>query len=322
MRGAAETLARRTDDLVQVERVDVAIVGGGPAGLAASVYLARFLRSVIVLEAGDSRAALIPMSHNCPGFPDGIAGQEILRALRVQASSYGADIRLAPVDAIESHGDVFLVSTNAGAIEASHVILATGIVDKAPPIEGLLEGISLGRIRLCPVCDGYEAVGKRIGVVGPGPAAMRESIFLRNFSPDVVILANSPDDIDMADRSNAAAHGIRIWDEVDDVRLTDADLEVAMVDGSTRHLDVLYSAMGCDVRSELAASIGASCDDEGFVLVSQHLETSVPGFYAIGDVAKSLNQMAVGFGHAALAATHIHNSLRNRGSFQDRTKTA
>lgn len=293
-----------------------------PAVRGAAETLARFLRSVIVFEAGDSRAALIPMSHNCPGFPDGIAGKALLCALRAQASSYGADIRLVPVAAIERQGDVFFLSTTAGTIEASHVILATGIVDRVPSIEGLLEGISLGRIRLCPVCDGYEAVGKRIGVVGPGAAALREAIFLRDFSPDVVILANYPDDLDMADRSDAAARGIRIWDTVDDVRLTDADLEVAMVDGSTRHLDVLYSAMGCDVRSGLAESIGASCDDEGFVLVSEHLETSVPGFYAIGDVAKSLNQMAVGFGHAALAATHIHNALRNRESLQERANTA
>jgi thioredoxin reductase (NADPH) len=79
--------------------------------------------------------------------------------------------------------------------------------------------------------------------------------------------------------------------------------------------------MGCDVRSELAACLGADCDEEGYVLVGQHLETSVPGLYAIGDVAKALNQIAVGFGHAAMAASHIHRTLREHGSTK-RTRAA
>src|SRR5687767_12748417 len=77
-----------------------------------------------------------------------------------------------------------------------------------------------------------------------------------------------------------------------------------------RQLDVVYPAMGGDVRSELAINLGADCDQEGYILVGTHLETSVAGLYSIGDVAKALNQIAVGFGHAALAATHIHNDLR------------
>jgi thioredoxin reductase (NADPH) len=76
--------------------------------------------------------------------------------------------------------------------------------------------------------------------------------------------------------------------------------------------------MGCDVRSELAVNLGAGCDEEGYVLVGEHLETSVRGLYAIGDVAKALNQIAVGFGHAALAAAHIHNALRERAPLNAR----
>jgi thioredoxin reductase (NADPH) len=87
--------------------------------------------------------------------------------------------------------------------------------------------------------------------------------------------------------------------------------DVVMADGSpARQVDVVYPSMGCDVRSELAANLGADCDEERYILVGRHLETSVPGLYAIGDVAKALNQIAVGFGHAALAAAHIHNALR------------
>jgi len=291
---------------------DVAIVGGGPAGLTASMYLARFKRSVVVLEAGDARAALIPMSRNCPGFPEGIAGEDLLRRLRHQALTYGAEIIHAVVKTIDARDGAFALSTASGTVEALFVILATGIVDKVPAIAGLREGISGGSIGLCPVCDGYEATGKKIGVMGQGQGALKEALFLRTYSSHVFMLANFPGDVGEAVRNQAADAGIEIWDTVADVAVDATGLDVAMADGSARQLDMLYPAMGCDVRSELAADIGADCDDKGFILVNAHQETSVPGLYAIGDVVQALNQMAVGFGHAALAAAHIHNTMRKR----------
>src|SRR5688500_1505667 len=90
---------------------DVAVVGGGPAGLAAAVYLSRFLRSVVVFDAGDARAKLIPRTHNCPGFPDGIAGEELVIRLREQATNYGADIIEARVEGIEKAGGYFILTS-------------------------------------------------------------------------------------------------------------------------------------------------------------------------------------------------------------------
>jgi thioredoxin reductase (NADPH) len=291
--------------------VDAAIVGAGPAGLAAAVYLARFLRTVVVFDAQDGRARLIPKTRNCPGFPDGISGEELVSRLKAQAGQYGAHIVEDRIEAIERCGDGFILSTAAGNLQASCVILATGIVDISPDIGSLREAISSGILRLCPVCDAYEVAGKRIGVVGPDQQALKEALFLRHFSPHVSMLANYPDDLCDCTRKSAALAGITIWDTVDDLVPQDAGIDVVMADGSpTRQIDVLYPAMGCDVRSELAVSLGADCDEEGYVLVGEHLQTSLPGLYAIGDVAKALNQIAVGFGHAALAATHIHNTLQ------------
>jgi len=196
---------------------DVAVVGGGPAGLTAAAYLARFLRSVVVLEAGDARAALIPMSRNCPGFPEGIGGVDLLGRLRHQATEYGAEIFRAPVQAIEVQEGAFALWTASGTVEASFVILATGIVDKAPAIVGLREGLSAGLIGLCPVCDGYEAKGKRMGVVGQEQDALKEALFLRTYSSHVFMLANYPEDVREAARKQAAKAGIEIWDTVDDV---------------------------------------------------------------------------------------------------------
>lgn len=290
---------------------DVAIVGAGPAGLAAAVYLARFLRSVVVFDAGDARAKLIPRTRNCPGFPEGIAGKDLLTRLNEQSKAYGTDIVDACVDSVERINGSFILTTTAGVVHASRVILATGVVDKAPAIAGLDRAIAAGTVRLCPVCDAYEALGQRIAVVGPERSALKEALFLRDYSSQVCIISNYPEDVSEITRAGALAAGIEIWDLVDDLVARASGFDVVMADGTpARQIDVVYPSMGCDVRSELAAKLGADCDEEGYVLVGQHLETSVPGLYAIGDVAKALNQIAVGFGHAALAAAHIHNTLR------------
>jgi thioredoxin reductase (NADPH) len=295
---------------------DVAIVGGGPAGLTASIYLARFLRSVVVFDAGDARARLIPRTHNCPGFPDGISGDELLGRLFDQARAYGSDIAATGVEGVERRGDTFLLRTELGSVQAANIVLATGIVDKAPAIRNLHLLIKAGSVRLCPVCDAYEVKGQRIGVVGPEKIALGEALFLRDYSPHVTLLANYPEDVSEATRDVASSAGIAIWDAVDDLVPRDGTMEVVMADRSPpRELDVIYPAMGCDVRSELAVGLGADHDREGYLVVGPHLETSVPGLYAIGDVAKALNQIAVGFGHAALAAAHIHNALRDRTRF-------
>jgi len=293
--------------------LDVAIIGGGPAGLTASLYLARFLRSIAVFDAGDSRAALIPLSKNFPGFPEGISGEDLLRRLRRQATDFGVKIVAAPVEALDVRQGTFTLWTPAGKSHATYVILATGIVDKAPAISGLREGISTGAIRFCPVCDGYEVSGQRIGIVGEDDDAIKEAIFLRRYSPHIFILANYPEDVGRAARKQAADADIEIWDIVDDVAVVETGVEVRLAEGSALlHLDVLYCAMGCEVRSELATNIGADCDQKGFVSVGPNLETSVPGLYAIGDVAQALNQIVVGCGHAAIAAADINNALRGR----------
>jgi thioredoxin reductase (NADPH) len=291
---------------------DVAVVGAGPAGLAAAVYLARFLRSIVVFDAGDARANLISKTHNCPGFPEGVSGEDLLSRLRDQARIYGTNIVHGGVEGIEGAEGSFSLSTTAGDIKASRVILATGIVYRVPEIAGLQRAIAAGTVRLCPVCDAYEAAGKRIAVAGPEHLALKEALFLKDYSSRICIISNYPDDVSQTTRVKAAAAGIEIWDVVDDLVPHSSGFEVIMADGSpARQIDVLYPSMGCDVRSELAASLGADCDEEGYVVVGNHLQTSVPGLYAIGDVAKALNQIAVGFGHAALAASHIHNDLRD-----------
>ncbi|USX27112.1 NAD(P)/FAD-dependent oxidoreductase [Oxalobacteraceae bacterium OTU3CINTB1] len=151
------------------QRVDCLVIGGGPGGLTAALYLARFRLTVQVVDRGAGRAASIPLTRNYPGFPDGISGRDFVRRIGEQAVRYGARIAAAEVEAVERSGDGFLCHTGKGLIEASTVILATGIRDVRPPIDDALHDAALaaGMIRYCPICDGFEVVG-RVGDVVAG----------------------------------------------------------------------------------------------------------------------------------------------------------
>jgi thioredoxin reductase (NADPH) len=282
------------------------IVGGGPAGLTGALYLARFLRSVVLVDAGKSRAAAIPKSHNHPGFIHGVTGKALLRTLRIQAEEYGAKIVCGTVLSLKRVADGFAADTSAGRILAPRVLLATGITDKCPAIEVLHQTATNDRVRYCPVCDGFEAIDKKIGVYGPPDHAAGKARFLRVYSSDVTLVPSQAPDAKLEPKhgdfelvSSAAA---RIAGGADGV-------DVALQDGRSMRFDVLYPAMGCQVHSDLAAVLGAKTNETGCLVVDHKQQTTVRGIYAAGDVVSDLHQLVVAEAHAAVAATAIHNSL-------------
>jgi thioredoxin reductase (NADPH) len=287
--------------------IDCLIIGGGPAGLTAAIYLSRYCRSVLLADSGQSRAALIPESHNYPGFI-GVSGSELLARLRDQALEYGARIQHSEI--ISLHCDnAFVARSEAGAMRARTVILASGLVDEAPPIEGMSDAVGSGKIRYCPICDGYEAIDKRIGVVGPFEGAGRKALFLRTFSRDVWLFATDTPQTrsDLEQRLGKA--GVRVAGKPVRVRRDSCSISIALEGGTHEKLDVLYPGMGCYVRSRLATALGAGCNELGNLKVDEHQQTTVDRLYAIGDVVTDLHQLSVAVGHAAIAATHIHNRL-------------
>ncbi|RUU89195.1 MAG: NAD(P)/FAD-dependent oxidoreductase [Mesorhizobium sp.] len=301
------------------ETEDVLIVGGGPAGLTAAQYLARFRHRVLVIDAGDPRAALIPTSHNCPGFPEGISGADILDRLRRHATLYGATLVGGQVHSLAAAYRGFVAETSIGAIRTRKVFLATGIIDTTPVIPRLREAIAAGVVRLCPVCDGYEAIDQKIAVVGHDERAFKEAIFLSRFTSLITMLGSDASDFSPSTRRAARARGIVIGDALDTLCPTADGCEAILKDGTSSRFDAIYLALGCKVRSQLAEAVGARCCEEGYVTVDEHQQTSIQGMYAIGDVVKALNQIAVAFGQAAIAASHAHRELESaeRTGFAD-----
>ena len=294
--------------------LDSLIVGGGPAGLTSAIYLARFRRHVRVIDAGGSRASLIPTSHNYPGFPDGISGRELLVRLSKQARRYGAAITGGNVDDLrrvdEGH---FVATAGTETIEAKTIVLATGAMDVEPSLPNITDAIRSGLIRHCPICDGYEVIDRDVAVIGRGAKGVNEALFLRHYTRKLTLFTlGAPHEIGERDRADLEQCGICVVDEALAEVFTQEGAIVGLQtrSGTAYRFDTLYSALGCRVRSDLGRAVGAACDDAGQIVVDDKLRTTVPGVYAAGDVANDLNQIAVGTGHAAIAAVQIHNLLR------------
>lgn len=300
--------------------LDAIIIGAGPAGLTAATYLARYRRRVVVLDGGKSRARWIPTSHNCPGFPFGLEGEQLLERYRQQAQVYGVTPIATHVAQLQKQGSTFTATADDGQTwQAPMVILATGVVDRMPAMQGLVEAIDRQAVRLCAVCDGYEATDADIAVYAPIDEAIRHALFMRTYSPRVTAVPtdDAAPDADLA--RQAADAGIRLAAPARTMALVDGGAEVTSADGQRHRYDTLYPVLGSDAQSGLALSLGAAHDDNDELNVDARMQTTVDGLYAIGDVVSALNQISVAVGHAAIAATAVHNRLPPNWKAADNT---
>ena len=291
---------------------DCIIIGAGPAGLTAAIYLARFHLDIAMFECGSSRAALIPCTHNHAGYPGGVKGVDLLALMAKQAAEFGVTPTRAEVQAIERDGDGFAVVVAGERHPARTVLLATGVVNNRPRMDDAFhdQAVADGYLRYCPICDGFEVTDKRVGVVGTGDHGMREALFLRTYTRDVTLIA--PD----------ARHGL---DPACVARLEEAGIahvdgpcggwaienDTIAVDTAAGRLafDSVYPAMGSVIRSKLAIAAGAAATEDGCMEVDEHQRTTVPGLFAAGDVVKGLDQISHAMGEAGVAATTIRNLL-------------
>lgn len=294
---------------------DVIIVGAGPAGLTAATYLGRFRRKVLILDGGLSRASWIPESHNTPGFPDGVGGDALLSRLSEQASLYGAERITARARTLVRATDHFELSIEGSesepmTVQGRFVILATGVIDRKPDLENLDIAIRAARVRMCPICDAYEAIDQQIAVLGDGDLGAREATFLTTYSSRVTLLHLGPAS-SLSDPLALRTRGVEVLPvDLSDVSVGRGPVQVTSPGQEARSFDCLYLALGCEMQSRLAVAWGADHDDEANLVVSSHQQTSIDGLYAAGDVVRGLNQIAVATADAAIAATDIHKRLR------------
>jgi thioredoxin reductase (NADPH) len=297
--------------------LDCLIVGGGPAGLTAAIYLARFHLDIMVVDAGKSRASWIPCTRNVSGFPDGISGTDLLRRMRDQAVKYEAKIETEFVSKLEhdSNGGLFTATAGSGSWQARTVLLATGITNRRPPIEEELheQALARGLIRYCPICDGYEVTDKRIGVIGSDRHGVAEALFLRSYTADVTLIApDKATNLKAEDQDRLKAAGVpTIHGPAQAVAITEDCIIVETAEG-TRTFDSVYPALGSDAHCQLAQQVGTQLSNDQCIVVDRHMRTSVPGLYSAGDVVLGLDQISHAMGQGGVAATTIRIDLEKR----------
>ena len=292
--------------------LDCVIIGGGPAGLTAAIHMARFRRRVIVIDAGASRAALIPRTWNHPGYPAGIRGGRLLGRMRQQVSDLGVPIvrervvRVAPLP----HGGFEVL---AGSLHiARHVILATGAVDRLPPIPDARAAILAGQLRLCPVCDAYEATDKPVAVIGADAHAASEALFLSHYTRQVTLLTlGAPLRLSPDDHGSLTNAGVTV-DTSPDVTwdLSGPGVTLIRPNAAPLRVEAVWSGLGAVAQAGLATRLGVIPAPDGRIDTDDHQQTTVLGLFAAGDLTIGLNQIGTAIGQAQIAASRIHSILR------------
>jgi len=296
---------------------ELIIVGGGPAGLSAGIYGIRSGLKTLILEkaVAGGLAGEAPLVENYPGM-DAIRGMELVEKLKAHAAKYVELREFEPVKNIEVGKD-FLVHTEKCEYPTRALILATGTTHKKLGVKGENEFFGKG-ISYCATCDGFLFKGKRVAVVGGGNSAAMDAIYLDSIGCDVTLIHRRDElraeeylqkrfagQVDI--RLNSVVEEITGDNFVKGVRIhntkenTKKDLEVAGV----------FVSIGEDPNSELAAKIGISLDEEGYITTDKTQRTNIPRIYAAGDVTGGVKQIVVACSKGAVAALSAFEDLRN-----------
>lgn len=303
---------------------DCLIIGGGPAGLTAAIYLARFHIRALVFDSGHSRAARIPLTRNLAGFPQGIAGSDLMARMRDQAAQYDVTIIGSTVTRLARAAHGFAAHADGSVHHARAVLLATGAVNHPPPRMTARQhdlALASGRLRYCPICDGYEVTDRRVAVLGTGRRGCGEATFLRSYTADLTLVAPPGGHrLSAAQRKELAEAGIALAGTCRAITLSETAI-VLDVGGTALAFDSVYPALGLDSRSGLAVQLGAKLSRDGSVVVDAHQRTSVTGLYAAGDVVVGLDQISRAMGEAGVAATTMRNDLAQQSPLRRRSRS-
>lgn len=293
------------------DRLDVLIVGGGPAGLAASLWLARYRRRVLGVDAGRPRNAPTGAVHGYPGVPD-LPPAKLRRRLRTQAVAAGATWIQGEAVAAAGERDAFEVRLRDGrSFRARRLLFASGMRDVLPEVPGFdqLYGRSIWH---CPDCDGPEVRDRRVGILARGARALALAEELRTWTAEIVVLTHGEVPGVSADEAAwFAGRGIPVrTDPIVALEGEEGRLRcVRFHDGSALALDALFFNLGCGPACALPAELGCAAYDDGTLVVDRTGETTIPGVYAAGDVTPGPRLAIRAAASGAAVAKFLHLSL-------------
>ncbi|HVZ41594.1 MAG TPA: NAD(P)/FAD-dependent oxidoreductase [Candidatus Kapabacteria bacterium] len=289
--------------------MDVIVVGGSYAGLAAAMALGRSLRTVLVIDSGLPCNRFTSHSHNVLTH-DGSTPAAIAEAARRDLARYES-VRMVNTVAVtaEAAEGGFTVTTDDGARHGSRkLLIATGVRDILPPVDGLDACWGISALH-CPYCHGYEVHGTRLAVLGNGDMGYEMVRLISNWSPHLSLYTNGAPTLTIEQREQIRAHGIAIVEEPlrriehESGRLRAIEIE----DGTRYEHDAIFVRPAIEQHSDIASRLGCSITEQGLVAVDQFGATSMPGVFAAGDATTSMRTVA-----AAIASGTMAGAMMNR----------
>lgn len=289
----------------------VVIIGGGPAGLSAAIYLRRALREVLVIDDGRSLAAWEPDVQNYLGFSEGISGEELLRRGRAQAERYGAVFIQDTITRAESRAGGFYLQSSSREFTCDKLLIATGLYHLPPEISGIDECFGHS-IFFCKDCDAFRVQGKRIAIIGSNNEAVEYALGMLVYSACVIVVTNGKGiSWDEAHARALQEYNVPVFlAPVHELAQKEGQVDSILFSDDTRvALDAVFTTRGDIYHNQIGLSLGAKIDPEGQILVDHCLRTTVPGLYAAGCVTPANCQIIVAAGQGAAAAQSINRDL-------------
>jgi thioredoxin reductase (NADPH) len=292
--------------------LDCIVIGGGPAGLVTAIYLKRFRRDILLVDNNDSRVKIVPTIRNLVGYADGISGKNLLHRLYKQAHKYNVPT-LKGIAQVFRNGKLFKVKVDNQIFLTKNVVLATGFKDKQPEGIDVPYLCEMGAIAYCPICDGFDHSDQAIGILINSSDGFHKLRFLYNFTKRLHIILIRNIIIPARHREKIKKYKVKVHQgELQNLgyNTRTKQLSVKLKGHRLFEIDMAYVALGIKVPKDAVEHLNnLRRTKDGLIIVSPHQETSIKGIYAVGDCAKALAQISVAVGHAARAATHIHNQL-------------
>ncbi|MCM3748536.1 NAD(P)/FAD-dependent oxidoreductase [Paenibacillus pasadenensis] len=295
-------------------RYDALIVGGGLAGLSAAVQLGRYNHHVLVIDSEDGRSSFCLRYHNLIGWPDGVSGPELRKAGRAQAEKAGVRFvkdKATQASVLDDEG--FSVHTESGeTYEGRRLLLATGVMDRLPPLEGLRPCLGIS-IYVCPDCDGYELTGRRALIMGAGDPGAHMADILSYWTDDLVYINHEKAAVKPELLSKLREKGIRVIEEQVERLETEGDQLRGVMLASRERIEggrAFVAFGGNEVRSQLGAQLGVKLHRNRHIEADPRTKmTNVRHVWAAGDVLAHSEQASIAMGDGSQAAIWMHKSL-------------
>lgn len=266
---------------------DCLVIGGGPAGLSAAVYMGRFLRRTLVLDVGEGRSSYSQVNDNYLGFPSGIPIRELRRLGREQAQRFGAEIRTTEVTRLEKENGNFLAHCRGNVYRGKTVILCTGVEDIWPDIPDANSYVGK-TLYWCIACDGFRTANKDIVIFGSDDDAATSACQFKLYTDRITFIA-PPGKLECSEPKikSLEEHGIGMLEgKVVQVKGRPDRLEaIVLEDGRSIPCDLIFSLYGCRPNVKLALDLGADLTSKGYVRIDHDGYTTVPGLFCAGDVS-------------------------------------